>query len=65
MMPDDIPSVDVSEQTWSDLATNIPEEETSEDSSLNGTYQEMPSPTATKAGLPGLSEPSYYLASMS
>lgn len=81
-MPDDVPSMDVSEQTWSteqtwgteqtwnaeqtwsDSATNVPEgvEEASEDSSLNETYQEMPSPTTTKADLPGLPEPPHHLS---
>lgn len=62
VMPDDVPSVDVSEQTWRDSATNIPEEEASEDSSLNGTYQEMPSPAATKEGIQGLPEPDHHLS---
>lgn len=61
-MPDDVPSMDVSEQTWSDSATNVPEEEASEESSLNETYQEMPSPTAAKADLPGLTEPPHHLS---
>lgn len=62
VMPDEVPSIDVSEQTWSDSATNIPEEEVSEGSSLNGTYQEMPSPTATKEGLQGPPEPNNHLS---
>lgn len=62
-MPDDVPSMDVSEQTWSDSATNIPEEqEETEDSSLDGTYQEMPSPTATKADLQSLPEAPHHLS---
>lgn len=62
-MPDDVPSMDVSEQTWSDSATNIPEEqEESEHSSLDGTYQELPSPTATKADLQILPEPPHHLS---
>ncbi|KAG6353856.1 hypothetical protein INS49_005113 [Diaporthe citri] len=62
VMPDDVPSMDVSEQTWSDSATNVPEEEASENSSLNETYQEMPSPTATKADLAGLPELPHHLS---
>lgn len=63
VMPDDVPSMDVSEQTWSDSATNIPEEqEETEDSSLDGTYQEMPSPTATKADLQSLPEAPHHLS---
>lgn len=73
VMPDDVPSMDVSEQAWSDSATNIPEEqeaeeqeaeeqEESEDSSLDGTYQEMPSPTATKTDLQSLPEPPHHLS---
>lgn len=61
-MPDDVPSMDVSEQTWSDSATNVPEEEASEESSLSEAYQEMPSPTATKADLPGLPEPPHHMS---
>lgn len=61
-MPDDVTSMDVSEQTWSDSATNIPEEEASEGSSMDGTYQEMPSPTATKADLQSLPEPPHHLS---
>lgn len=62
VMPDDVPSMDVSEQTWRDSATNIPEEEASEDSSLNGTHEEMPSPTATKQGMQGVHEPDNHLS---
>lgn len=57
VMPDDVPSVDVSEQTWRDSATHVPEGEQSEQSSLNGTYQEIPSPTVTKEGVEVVSEP--------
>ena len=62
VMPDDVPSMDVSEQRWGDSATDVPEEEESEDSSLDGTYQEMPSPTATKTGIPGLPEADHHLS---
>lgn len=61
-MPDDVPSMDVSEQTWSDSATNIPEDEASEGSSLNETYQGEPSPMATKIDLQGLPEPPHHLS---
>lgn len=57
VMPDDVPSVDVSEQTWRDSTTNVPEEEQSEQSSLSGTYQQMPSPVVTKEGVEVVSEP--------
>lgn len=61
-MPDDVPSMDVSEQTWSDSATNIPEDEEDEGSSLNETYQGEPSPAATKIDLQSLPEPPHHLS---
>lgn len=59
VMPDDVPSMDVSEQTWSDSATNVPEEASGDLTVSDG---EMPSPTTTKAGPPGSFSPPNHLS---
>ncbi|KAJ0117583.1 hypothetical protein J7T55_001781 [Diaporthe amygdali] len=44
----DDPSVDVAEQTWSDSATNIPEDDVAVAASLNGSYHKIPPPDIAK-----------------